>query len=261
MRILIVDDEAPARDELRFILGDVLPEASVAEAQSGDAALEMLSGPEQGADAVFLDIHMPGTDGLAVAAALLELPAPPLVVFATAYDAHAVRAFELAALDYVVKPFDERRLAETAERLRTALSSRGAQDQARAALEAFLSDRLQEPVSKPRLWGERENETRVLVKLADAQWIEARDKQVWLHSAGEEPLRLRDTLQALESRLEAHGFVRAHKSFLVNLDHVAEAVPWFAGTWKLRMRDPAQTEIPVSRRYASRIRQHPDWGW
>jgi two-component system response regulator LytT len=105
MKILIADDETPARGELRYILESLAPEAKICEAANGAETLDLIEA--EPFDVVFLDIHMPGLDGLAVASMLMEGPEPPLIVFATAYDEHALRAFELAALDYVVKPFSE----------------------------------------------------------------------------------------------------------------------------------------------------------
>ena len=114
MHVLIVDDELPARSELRYALETLAPEATISEATGGAEALGLVE--RKPVDVVFLDINMPGLDGLEVAATIMDGPEPPLVVFATAYDEHALHAFELHALDYVVKPFDERRLARTVKR-------------------------------------------------------------------------------------------------------------------------------------------------
>jgi len=109
LHILIADDETPARSELRYILEMLAPEATFYEAANGGEALSLIE--REPIEVAFLDINMPDVDGLTVAAIIMDSPEPPLVVFATAYDEHALQAFELAALDYVVKPFDERRLA------------------------------------------------------------------------------------------------------------------------------------------------------
>jgi len=181
------------------------------------------------------------------------------VIFATAYDAHAVEAFELAALDYVVKPFDERRLAHTAERIRGALAERAQIQQSQAALRAFLAERVPAG-SLARLWGERDNDARVLVDFGDILWLEAAAKQVHMQTRQGEKLSVRRTLKELEATLKAHDFARVHKGYLVNLEHVAEIEPWFSGSWVLRMDDSAGTEIPMSRRYAAQLKQRTDWG-
>lgn len=253
MKILIVDDERPARGELTFMLSQIEASAEVTEARNGTEALAHVA--RQRPDVVFLDIAMPGMSGLAVAAALLDEPDPPLIVFATAFDAHAVRAFELAALDYVVKPVSEQRLAQTMIRIRAALKGRDLRRQQQESVRSYLQKSL--PADAPRLdkvWAERENETAVLVAYADILWVEADNKKTYLQTAQGERLSLRATLKDLEERLAAHQIVRVHKTYLANLNHVAEIVPWFSGTYVLRMDDAAGTEIPLSRQFAKVIR-------
>ena len=256
IHVLIADDEMPAREELRFILGELMPKAVFHEATAGQEVLDLVE--QEPVEVVFLDINMPGLDGLAVAATLMERPDPPLIVFATAYDEHALRAFELAALDYVVKPFDERRLARTVERIRRALEERDLLEQRQAALRAYLTQRL--PAGGlTKLWGQRENENWVLVDYQDVRWIVAEEKRVYAHTTKGDRLRVHHTLKELETRLAPHHFVRVHRGYLVNLDHVAEIVPWFSGTYLIRMDDEARTQIPMSRRYAARLKRRMGW--
>lgn len=257
MYVLIADDETPARSELRYILESLSSEATFYEATGGDEALQIIA--REPVDVVFLDIHMPGMDGLEVAATVVARPEPPLIVFATAYDEHALRAFELAALDYVVKPFDEQRLAQTMERVYQALAQREQLALRREALQKYLANAIPTG-SLTKLWGERENENWVLVDYADIMWIVAESKKVYVHTVTGEKLRVRQTLQALEPRLVERGFARVHKGYLVNLDHVAEIVPWFSRTYLVRMQDEARTEIPMSRRYAARLKKATGWG-
>ena len=256
MNILIVDDEAPARGELRYILKSLAPEAVLSEAVDGVEALEKVE--SEPVDVVFLDINMPGMDGLAVAALIAECPQPPVVVFATAYDEHALRAIELAALDYVVKPFDERRLEATMGRVRRALAERSTLEKKQAALREYLAQAVP-GVGLTKLWGEREAGSRVLVDYGDILWIEAGEKDVHMQTVAGEKLRLRQTLKELEPRLTPHNFARVHKAFLVNLDYLAEVAPWSAGVYTIRMKDKARTEIPMSRRYATVIKQLTGW--
>jgi two-component system response regulator LytT len=256
MNILIVDDEAPARGELRYILQGLAPDAVVAEAVDGIEALEKVE--EEPVDVVFLDINLPGMDGLAVAAVIAESPQPPVIVFATAFDEHALQAIELAALDYVVKPFDERRLETTIARVRRALDERAVLEQRQAAMRDYLS-RAAPAAGLTKLWGEREAGSRVLVDYRDILWIEAGEKDVHMQTGAGEKLRLRQTLKELESRLAPHNFARVHKAFLVNLDYLAEVAPWSAGVYTIRMKDKARTEIPMSRRYAAVIKQLTGW--
>jgi DNA-binding LytR/AlgR family response regulator len=256
MHILIADDEAPARGELRFILADLVAGAQFFEATTGQEALDVVEA--EPIDVVFLDINMPGMDGLTAAATIVDLPDPPLIVFATAYDEHALRAFELAALDYVVKPFDERRLARTVERVRQAVAKRTTLAQRQAALRAYLG-RVAPAGGLAKLWGQRENESRVLVDYRDILWVVAEDKKVYVQTAQGEKLLVRNTLKELEPRLDPHNFCRVHKAYLVNLDHVAEVEPWFSGTYVVRMADVTRTEIPMSRRYATHLKELTGW--
>ncbi len=252
MHILIVDDEKPARGELRYLLQQLAATAVYFEASNGQEALELVA--REPIDVVFLDINMPGVNGLAAAAAMSEHPTPPLIVFATAYDAHAVRAFELAALDYVVKPFYEQRLAQTMIRIRQSLAERGQFRERQTALKGYLET----AVSAPRLtklWGQRNNDTRVLVDYQDILWVEADNKKVYLQHKTGEKLLVRYTLKELETRLTNHHFTRIHKAYLVNLNYVAEVIPWFSGTYQVRMADPARTEIPLSRQFAQTLKQ------
>jgi two-component system response regulator LytT len=256
MNILIVDDEVPARGELRYILAALVPEASFYEATSGMEALRVVE--DEPIDVVFLDINMPGMDGLAAAAMIADCPQPPLVVFATAYDEHALRAIELAALDYVVKPFDERRLETTMERVRRALAERTILQARQMAQRAYLTKAA--PAGElTKLWGERVTESRVLVNYSDILWIEADEKDVYMQISAGEKLRVRYTLKELEARLAAYNFARVHKAYLVNLEHVADVAPWFSGAYTIHMKDKANTEIPMSRRYAAFIKKMTGW--
>lgn len=254
MKILIVDDERPARAELRYILEQLQADATIDEATTGEAALEAYDVAASHAaafDVVILDINMPGMGGLAAAAELATRVPAPLIVFATAYDSHAVRAFELAALDYVVKPFAEARLAQTMVRVRARLAAGDTGARQRTALDA--AQRLRSGVNK--LWAERADRTGVLVDFRDVMWIGAEGRQVTVQTVAGEQLALRQTLKELEEMLAGAHILRVHKAYLVNLDHVAEIVPWFSGAFLLRMRDDARTEIPMSRQYAREFKQ------
>jgi DNA-binding LytR/AlgR family response regulator len=256
MRILIVDDEMPARSELRYVLESLVSEAVFCEAADGQQALDLLE--QEPIDALFLDINMPGLDGLAVAATIMDGPQPPLIVFATAYDEHALRAFELSALDYVLKPFDERRLAHTVVRLRQALAERALLDQRQAALRNFLVGAVP-AAGLTKLWAQRDNDRRVLLDYHTIMAVEAGEKRVYVLTAAGEKMAVHHTLKELEKRFRPHNFVQVHKGYLVNLDFVAEVQPWFSGTYVIRLTDPAGTRIPMSRRYAAQLKSATGW--
>ena len=247
MNILIADDEKPARSELGYILQQLQADITICEARNGSEALNLAA--QQPFDVIFLDINMPGVSGLGVAAALAEKPESPLIVFAKAYDVHAVRAFELAAVDYVVKPFSEQRLAKTLERIRQNLEDRERRTQQMEQVRDYL--RKAAPVNSiTKLWCQRENETIALVDYVNILWIEAQEKRVFARTRDGEQMQTPYTLGELEERLRAHRFLRVHKGYLVNIDHVSEVVPWFSGTFVLRLNDSNKSEIPMSRQYA-----------
>ena len=196
---------------------------------------------------------MPGINGLSVATALLESPAPPLIVFATAYDVHAVRAFELAALDYIVKPFAEQRLAQTMQRIRRTLAEQEQLAQKQSALRSYLQNATGAP-TLAKLWAERPNGAVVLLDYKEILWIEAEEKKVYVQPVTGERLTLNYTLKELEERLTGHPILRVHKAYLVNLDHVLEVAPMFSGTFIVRMNNTHRTEIPMSRQYAKAVK-------
>jgi DNA-binding LytR/AlgR family response regulator len=256
IHILIADDETPARGELRYVLENLIPDATFFEATNGAEALDHVE--REPIDVLFLDINMPGLDGLEVAAMIIDGPEPPLIVFATAHNEHALEAFRVAALDYVVKPFDERRLAQTVERVRHALDERATLEERQTAMRDYLL-RTVPNGGLTKLWGERENENRVLVDYADILWIVAEAKKVYAQTVTGDKLLVRHTLKELEARLSLHNFARVHKGYLVNLDHVAEVAPWFSGTYVIRIADETRTEIPMSRRYAAQLKKLTGW--
>lgn len=256
MQILLADDEKPARGELRYLLEQLEETAVFHEARNGQEALQLVA--QQPVDVIFLDINMPDLSGVAVAATIVENPAfwrdgrVPVIVFATAYNTYAVRAFELAALDYVVKPYSEQRLAQTMVRVRQALVTQEERVEKQSALKRYVETAVStQPLTK--MWGEQENKTSVLVDYADILWVEADGKRVTMSTKTGQKLLLRYSVKELETRLAPHNFVRVHKAFLVNLNHVAEVVPWFSGSYLLRMAD--RTEIPLSRQYSKQLKE------
>ncbi len=252
MHILIADDERPARGELKYILSHLAATAVYYEARNGREALDIVAA--QPIDVVFLDINMPGINGLAAAAEMLEQHHPPLIVFATAYDAHAIRAFELAALDYVVKPFSEKRLAQTMVRIRAALATENGRVEKQEAVRGYLQTAVS-PHLHRKLWGQRENKNSVPVSFDDILWIEATAKRVHIQTVNGEKLLTRRTLKALAEQLKTSSFIRIHKGYIVNIDHIAEVIPWFSGTYQVRLDDAAKTELPLSRQYAQQLKR------
>jgi len=254
-RCLIVDDEAPAREELRFLLRGFDDVQVVGEATNAEEALVLLRSIPY--DVVLLDIRMPGGTGLEVAAALRSLPRPPAVVFTTAYPDHAVAAFDLAAADYLVKPFDPERLRRALDR---ALGDGPDEDDPDAAAvpasrapargpRAAPPPAAHEPLRRiPVQIGDRT----VFVDQADVVYASAARGYSSLKLASDRVL-VNASLADLERRLPR--FFRAHRSHLVNLDHVRELVPDYRGNLVLVMDDRQASRIEVSRRQARELRR------
>ena len=251
MKILVVDDERPARAELLHALAELAPEADCHEAANGKEALRLLT--HQHIDLCFLDIQMPGMDGLSAAAQIVALDSPPLIVFATAYDVHAVRAFELAALDYLVKPISSERLAQVMQRVRRRLGEQAELAQSLSAIREYLHAERPAREDPAKLLVDGPGESRVVLDYGEIAWIEARERKVFVHSQGGQAYRVHATLRELERRLADAGFARAHKSYLVNLDAIAEIAPMFSGTGLIKLSDAGQSQIPLSRKYSAAL--------
>jgi two-component system LytT family response regulator len=270
MRVLIVDDEPPARMRLRTML-ELLPDADalevVGEAEDGEAALEAIAASRP--DVVFLDVQMPGLDGfgvvraLAADATLLEAlgGALPAVVFATAFDQHAVRAFDVHAVDYLVKPFDARRLATAVARVRERLAARRAPAASTeeplppqlAALLAALPGATARPYAT-RL-AVRVGERVYWVRTADIDWVEADGNYLRLHTGTGTPQAkahlIRKPLAALAEELDPAQFARIHRSSLVNIDRIRELRALSDGEYQVLLADG--TKLKLSRTYRANL--------
>jgi len=248
MRVLIVDDERPARDKMRRLLEQESDVSAIEEARDGVEALERL--PAFAPDLLLLDIQMPEITGLDVAA---SLPAPaPLVVFVTAYDEYAIRAFDANAIDYLLKPYDQQRLQRALQRVRERLA------QQRAALTVqsmppLLTDEAPPPLQHPlpaisQLLVPERGGTRI-VRVEHIQWIETADNYVVLHTADGQPL-MRQTLAGLVDKLGPR-FLRCHRRAAVQLDWVVSVQHLDKGDGELILRSGAR--VPCSRQYRAEV--------
>jgi two-component system, LytTR family, response regulator len=229
LRLLAVDDEEPALADLVRMLEASPAVAEVGAARSADEALVALA--ERPLDALFLDVRMPGLDGLELAQALRQFDRPPAVVFVSAYDDFAVRAFELEALDYLVKPVSRRRLDEAIDRVGRA-GPAGAEDE-------ML------PVDVPRGGTRLIARSRILFLQAHGDYVRV--------VSDDGRFLLRAALVDLEERWARHGFLRVHRSFVVNLRRAVEVRPRLNGTAVLVMAD--DTEVPIARRQVGELRR------
>ena len=247
MRTLIVDDEAPARERLKRYLASLEGVEVIGEARDGVQAVEMIE--TLSPDLVLLDIQMPGLDGFGVVEALDD---PPPIIFVTAYDEYAIRAFEVHALDYLLKPFSRERLARAIERAQeTVEEGQGL----RAEIGPLLDGLAAEGRYLTRL-AVRDGECIRVLDASDIDWIGIEDEQVLIY-VGSLAYPVRRTLAALEARLDPKRFFRAHRSAVVNLDRVQEIIPWFKGSHILRLTTGA--EVDLSRAQARALRKMLGW--
>jgi two-component system LytT family response regulator/two-component system response regulator LytT len=274
LKALIVDDEQLARDELQYLLSSIDDVEVVAQGKNGIEAIALV--PRLEPDVVFLDVQMPGLDGFAVLRKLLEKTGPetlPQIIFATAFDKYAVRAFEVNAVDYLLKPFDKARLEQALARVRTRLQNPAQSDH-------------DTPPSTPRTSGLSREQVDSLIRLIEQQSAgtpnNGRGSSRIVVQAGTRMLLVDQkelcfaaidegiisvstptiegqskcrTLEELLELLDPQIFWRAHRSYVVNINHIKEVVPWFKSSYQLRMNDRKNTEIPVSRAQTRRLRE------
>jgi two-component system LytT family response regulator len=249
-RVLVVDDEPLARERVLRLLHRVAPRTQVYEAADGDSAIAQIQ--SLAPDAVLLDIEMPACNGLDVIAAIGCEHMPP-TIFITAYDGHAVAAFELAAIDYLLKPFDDLRF-ETAwrrlEQRRAAGALAGEARRLQELLAALVGSAGGTTDNDRKRFVIREGGRTVVVPLGEIEWIESSGNHVVLHSA-KASFRLRDTLSAVAARLDPARFVRIHRRFLVDMTAMRELHPWSGGDQLIVLQGGAK--LPVSRNYRSEL--------
>ena len=275
---LIIDDEQLAREELKYLLDSVGGVEVVGQGANGIEAVALIE--EHHPDLVFLDVQMPGLDGFAVIRKLMERnqtngaggvgnDAEPLpqIVFATAYDQYAVRAFDVNAVDYLLKPFDRNRVVEAVERVRGRMAGAnaggGGGAQADSPIESQL-EALLRLLKRPQ-GADRTPQPAKLIVQAQNRLLLVGQAEICFAAIDEGVIRIVTrnfegqskcrTLEELLEQLDPAHFWRAHRGFVVNIDHIREVVPWFKSSYQLRMNDKAQTEIPVSRTQTKRLRE------
>jgi two-component system LytT family response regulator len=243
-RILVVDDEAPARRKILRLLRDEPAVEIAGEADSGAAAIAAIK--KQRLDLAFLDVQMPGLDGFGVIQSLNAAKIPlPRVIFVTAHDRFALRAFEVHAFDYLLKPVGEERFREALRRART--QHEQSTDGYSSRLGAMLEQLEREKSLPDRLLVE-EGSRLIFVAVKEICWVEADKNYVLLH-CGKKTHTLRSTLDAVQNTLDPKLFVRINRGTLVRLDAIGELLPWFHGEYKVMLHD--NTELRWSRRYVS----------
>jgi len=268
---LIIDDEQLAREELAYLLTQVGGVDVVAQGANGIEAVELIE--EHHPDMVFLDVQMPGLDGFAVIQKLMErrnkagvsAEADPLpqIVFATAYDQYAVRAFDVNAVDYLLKPFDRTRVEHAVERVRGRLTG-SAPNGVTGPLPESQIDALLRLLNRPQ-GASRTPQPAKLIVQAQSRLLLIDQAEICFAAIDDGVIRVVTqsfegsskcrTLEELLDQLDPAVFWRAHRGFVVNINHIREVVPWFKSSYQLRMDDKQKTEIPVSRAQTRRLRE------
>ena len=269
MTALIVDDERLAREELKYLLDSVGGVEVVAQGQNGIEAVHLIRTHHP--DVVFLDVQMPGLDGFAVLKKLLEredADRMPQIIFATAFDQYAVRAFDVNAIDYLLKPFDRARVLQALDRARLRLQEAHQLDSepengadikpSDARLDALLR------LIEQQQGGVRPRSGKIILQAHNRLFL-VDQKDICFAAIDEGIISVVTptleghskcrTIEELLELLDPAVFWRAHRSFVVNINHIKEVVPWFKSSYQLRMDDRKQTEIPVSRAQTRRLRE------
>ena len=258
MRVLIVDDEPVARQRLRRLLGEIEGVELIGECKNGREAVAKIT--EDRPDLVLLDVQMPMMDGFAVLRSLSE-DAMPIVIFVTAFDEHATAAFDVHALDYVVKPVEAERFRVAVERARRQLSMESTVERHQRLIDLLREQSADGPTAaepstaatrRPQRLLINEDGRRFFVAVADIDWIEAYGNYVRLHVGAKTHL-LRTTMAHVESSLDPTHFGRIHRSSIVNLLAVREIQPWFSGEHVVILKDG--TKLKLSRNYRDRFQE------
>jgi two-component system, LytTR family, response regulator LytT len=250
LRTLVVDDEQLARDELCFLLAEVGGVEVIGQAANGIEAIEALDRLRP--DIVFLDIQMPGLSGFEVARHLVARALPCRVVFVTAFDQYALEAFEVNAIDYLLKPVEPARLEQALQRIRRRTETEAPLNEHLEKIVKLVDDRQQRRGQIAVKVGERF----LLVQTDDVIYASLNGDTISIvtgHVAGTSNYR---TLDELQASLDPDVFWRVHRSHLVNINKIKEIVPWFSRNYILRMKDGKATEIPVSRSQTKRLRDY-----
>ena len=257
LKAVLVDDEQLARDEMRYLLDQIGGVDVIGQAGNGVEALTTIDRLQP--DVVFLDVQMPGLNGFEVARRLVGDQAASQIIFVTAYDQHAIEAFEVNAVDYLLKPVDQARLEVAVERVRRRIASDRPVESGANVNSADL-EKIIEAVAERQSRRERlaikVGERFLLVQSEEIIYASLADEGITVVTSLHSGTSNYRTLDELHERLDPTVFWRVHRSHLVNINKIKEIVPWFSRNYILRMKDEKATEIPVSRTHTRRLREY-----
>lgn len=241
LRVLIVDDEMLARDELKYLLHRTKEVDFIEEAESIEEALDKMM--DEKPDLLFLDIQLSDDSGFDIAKRLKKMKNPPAIIFATAYDQYALQAFEVDAIDYILKPFDEERVVQAIHKYK----------KIRVPHHAVKEEEpIGESSSQTGKLAISVDDSIVLVNIEDILFVGLIEGEVTIQTITES-YHTADTLAMLEKKLPSQSFVRVHRGYIVNVHHISEVQPWFNSTYNLVMKNDKR--VPVSRTYAKELKK------
>lgn len=238
LSVLIVDDEKYIRDELRYFLEKYDDVTICGEADNGEEVLDLVDHIKP--DVIFLDVQIKNMNGIILARKILDREDPPFIILATAYDEYAVQGFEINVVDYILKPFSERRIKVTLDRIKSRITK------------VETNKESNEDVNLQKLCV-YEGTHLILVDINEIKYIESDKKDVFIYVESNK-YHCNYSLKELEERLLKRKFIRTHKSYIVNVDYIYEIIPWFNYTYKVKMKNYDDLEIPVSRNYLKRFK-------
>lgn len=233
MKIAVIDDERPSRSELCHLIKEILPDVVIEQADSGYAAMELVT--QHQFDAMFLDIHLGDITGTKLSSMLRKIQPDLPIIFATAYDEYALKAFDLGAFDYIMKPFDPKRIEQTIQKLQHTLH-----------LTKDKSSK-QEGINMPDKLSVTLDKHVILLDIKDISYIETVDGSCIIHSKQKQYLSTQP-LSFFEKRLADYRFFRIHKSYLINLNEIVEFFQWSMGTYCVKLKNYENKNLPISRK-------------
>ena len=252
IKCILIDDEQPAREELAFLLSKYNEIEIIDQAESASKAVKSIK--KNKPDFIFLDIQMPGKSGFDVVSDIKNMTPVPLVVFTTAFDQYAVDAFEKNAVDYILKPFSQKRLEKSLNRVKEILSLKNdhlIQKELKTLIEKTTD------IKKTKRISVDHNGRILLLNPSDVIFCRYHDKKIFVHTQTDVyTLYGMNTLDHLEEHLDSSFFFRSHRNTILNIDHIKEFSPWFHGKYNLIMKDGDKTELVVTRDRVKMFKQH-----
>lgn len=248
IRVMVVDDESLASEELKKLITQDRDFQVISVASNGNEALQKIE--KEAPEVVFLDIEMPGLNGLEVASHLANSENPPRIVFATAFNQYAIDAFTVNAIDYILKPYQPDRIQKTLERIKAVLQT---QELFKGRLIALEDTLIQKGMLKKIIAHRRNSKERIVLDPSEIDYFYAHLTEVFAyHRDGE--FIVNSTLKELIQNLNAAQYAQTHKAYIVNLSKIEKVAPLFSGNFEITMKDSKKTKIPLSRRYAQNLK-------